>query len=767
MKGTITLILLFSTLLGHGIGQSIVINELMSDNSSTLPDEDGDWSDWIELYNSSEVSINLNGYHLSDDRESLDKWTLPDIDLQPKSFLIIIASGKDSKNIDELHANFKIASNGEAIYLSSPSTMIDSTASVSLKSDQVYQRFPDGGDDWGMSILSSPEMPNIKSSKLSFSHQAGFYASDFTLSIESDTEDEIYYTLNGDIPTSESLLLVNPIPLSDQSHRENFFSEFRSSATQEELSFHAWQSPSTKLHKAVVLRCASFDGGLRTSPIHTKTYFIDPEISSRYSMPIISLVTEGNNFFDAEKGIYVPGDNLDSSNPGWSGNYFMTGDEWERNIHIEYFEQNGTLGFSQGAGVRIHGGKTRQAAQKSLRLYARSEYGDKNFDYPLFPQKDVTQYKRFLLRTTMGAWGKETIIKDVLAQEIVHDMDVETQDYQPVIVYLNGEYWGIHTLRDRLDEHYIEYSHSIDKDSVEFFEWGNSDYGEIISFVENSDLSLDANYQEVITQIDIENFIDYMIAELFFSNYDWPSNNLKYWREIPDGKWRWIFYDIDGGFRSKEFNMLEHATLNDPNVSMWPNPPYSTLLFRSLLESETFKQQFLNRYAYLLNNDFNPETTLRKLSEIKAMYRPEIQGHSDRWHFPNSVENWENDVQSDLGNYLNDRPCFVRQNIVSFFDLDDFGYECDTTTLTDVDEILLFANPNNGAFTLWNNYANLDQVNVSVYNMSGQLIYDQDEFTFSKNEKVSIDLQQVVAGIYTVSIKAPDYRYQIKMQVIE
>ena len=214
MKGTITLILLFSTLLGHGIGQSIVINELMSDNSSTLPDEDGDWSDWIELYNSSEVSINLNGYHLSDDRESLDKWTLPDIDLQPKSFLIIIASGKDRRNIDELHTNFKIASDGEAIYLSSPSTLIDSTASVLLKSDQVYQRFPDGGDDWGISILSSPEMPNIKSSKLSFSHQAGFYASDFTLSIESDTEDEIYYTLNGDSPTSGSLLLVNPIPLS-------------------------------------------------------------------------------------------------------------------------------------------------------------------------------------------------------------------------------------------------------------------------------------------------------------------------------------------------------------------------------------------------------------------------------------------------------------------------------------------------------------------------------------------------------------------------
>jgi len=289
------------------------------------------------------------------------------------------------------------------------------------------------------------------------------------------------------------------------------------------------------IDKANIIRFASFRNGQRTSKIYTKTYFIDKNIFSKYNMPVISLVSEEDNLFNYELGIYVPGTHYDPENPEWSGNYFKDGDEWERPVHIEYFENDGCLGFSQNAGIRIHGLKTRQAAQKSLKLYARNEYGDKYFNYPLLPQKSITEYKRFLLQTTMGSWRGNPIIGDVLAHEIVRDLNFEYQDYQAVVVYLNGEYWGIHTLRDRIDERYIAYTNNVDKDSVDIINgnfWlveagSNEHYLKLADFIEVKDLSFESNYEYVKTQIDIYSFIDYQIAEMFFSNKDWPDNNQK------------------------------------------------------------------------------------------------------------------------------------------------------------------------------------------------------------------------------------------------
>ncbi len=151
----------------------------------------------------------------------------------------------------------------------------------------------------------------------------------------------------------------------------------------------------------------------------------------------------------------MPGTHFEEEDPEWTGNYFERGEDWERPVHVEYYDQEGQLTFSQDAGIRTHGGKTRQRAQKSLRLYARKKYGTSYFKGQLLPQKQQDRYKRFLLRTPMASWFGQIVIKDAMAHDIVRDLDLDYQDFQPVIVYLNGEYWGIHTLRDRLDEYYI------------------------------------------------------------------------------------------------------------------------------------------------------------------------------------------------------------------------------------------------------------------------------------------------------------------------
>ncbi len=584
MKITLTPIILFCFLMSHATGQSLVINEFMSDNESRVADEDEDYNDYIEIFNRSQFSINLSEYCLSDDGDLLGKWSFPDQILAPLDYLLVFASGKDKVSPIELHTNFKIDSAGEELFLSKSGQVIDQVASVSLNVNQAYIRLPDGSGNWVKTPQSSPESTNNLANPFSFSHQEGFYDSDFELVVSPFLTDTIFYTLNGDIPTPESAVFNESIVIRERINDPNFFSEIKSSPNQDLISFHAWVSPNENLHKASILRCASYKNGELTSPIYTQTYFVDPDLSAKYTLPVISLVTQGDNLFNEEDGIYVPGVHYDANNPEWTGNYFEKGDDWERDVHITYFEEDGEVGFSQDAGIRIHGGKTRQAAQKSLRLYARSEYGKNSFDYPLLPQRDEDEYKRFVLRTTMGDWGKETMIKDALAQDICSDMELEYQDFRPVIVYINGEYWGIHTLRERVDKHYLASNFEIDDDDVEIKKWTNLDYDNMIDFITGNDLSISANYDVVRQQIEIENFIDYYIAEMFFSNSDWPANNIKVWRQKPSGKWRWILFDLDAGFRSRDFNMMEYATLDDSSITSWPNPPYSTFLFRHLLK---------------------------------------------------------------------------------------------------------------------------------------------------------------------------------------
>ncbi|MFT5844487.1 MAG: hypothetical protein ACI8QW_000348 [Saprospiraceae bacterium] len=764
MKETLLIILLLF-IITKVTGQTVLINEFMSKNNITIPDTDGDFSDWIEVYNTSNSIINLQDYSLSDDISDLGKWGFPEVHILPYDYLLIFASDKNIIDTTELHTNFQISSSGEALFLTNNSgVLIDQTNPVNLSDDESFCRVPDGSINWIVTESSSPNTTNYFSNQLVFSHQEGFYSSDFILSINSVLGDSIYYTLNGDVPTENSNFFIGSLLVQDRSAIPNIFSEIPTSPEQDLISYKAWESPSQTIDKATPVRCASYRDGIRTSDIYTKTYFVDNEIEGKYSMPVISLITEEENFFNNDSGLYVAGTNYNIDNPEWTGNYFMHGENWERDIHIEYFDSSGILGFSQDAGVRIHGGKTRQAAQKSLRFYARESYGEKHFNYNLLPQRQVNKYKRFILRSSMGSWGGETIIKDALAQNISSTLDVDYQEFQPVIVFLNGEYWGIQTIRDRIDERYIEYTHNIDKDSVEFNYWGNATYDSLVDFIENNGLEDNSNYEYVKTQIDIKNYIDYTISELFFKNYDWPANNTKLWRKIPDGKWRWVLYDIDAGFGNENFNMLIHATKNDPSIT-WPNSPSSTLLFRKLLQNELFKTEFISRYVEILNGQFNTETMTNKLDSIKAIYEPEIIPHIERWNYPNTLNDWELDIQDELSSFIEKRPCVVREHIVSFFELTSFDFYCNSTVNgnNDPDHLILRPNPNDGNFFLANTDLDIENATITITSVNGQVIHRESNVDILKNERKYFYLSNTSNNVYILQIVSDNYSGQKKI----
>lgn len=268
------------------LGQNVVINEVMAKNYAIAVDADGDYSDWIELYNASSSVIDLENYSLSDDSRNLQKWAFPSISIPPNGFLLVFASGKNVLNVNEPHTNFKISSEGEEIYLSnSAGILIDQVASVGLLTDEAFGQVPNGSGSWIRIATATPGSSNNSSNQLFFSHSGGFYTTAFPLTIQSHLQDTIYYTINGDIPTQSSAIYDSSIFV-DESIGPNVFSEIVTTPDDSLISYPNWSSPEVVTDKAFILRCASFRNNVKTSKIYTKSFFVDNQIFSKYSVQV-------------------------------------------------------------------------------------------------------------------------------------------------------------------------------------------------------------------------------------------------------------------------------------------------------------------------------------------------------------------------------------------------------------------------------------------------------------------------------------------------
>lgn len=749
-------IVLIVSILGSftGYSQGLVINEFMSSNGGTLTDSDGEYSDWIELYNAGDEAIDLGEYRLSDEPEEPEKWALPKIPLAANSFVVVFASGKNRSTGQELHSNFKMSSSGETLLLSKRDKIIDQIAPKALGEDQAYGRLLDGANNWWLLEMATPGTSNNESNQILFSHPAGFHKEPFNLSITSIEGYDLRYTLDGSVPTAASKLLEGPIAINKMEKVSDGISNIPT--TKDGI----WKRPKEGVDKFTTLRCAGFYKTERRTKVYTKSYIVNKDLRQGYHLPIISLVTDSLSLFDHDSGIYVTGKFFNTENPEWTGNFFKKGIDWERDVHIEYYEKDGTLGFAQDAGMRIHGGRSRHYAQKSLRLYAREEYGVSKFNYPLLPQKDEEDYKRFLLRSTMGAWHGQSIFKDAFVHQTVRDLDLEYQDYRPVVVYINGEYWGIHTVRDRIDTRFLEYMTGANKDSIDFIEGNhrlvsagsNDHYVQLINFIDSNSLAEDANYQYVSTQMDVSNYIDYQIAQMFYDNIDWPSNNVKLWRpQREGGKWRWIFFDLDASCGSLNHDMFEHTTLNDPDVS-YPNGPVSTYLFRNLLLNKGFEERFIERYAEILNKHLTSNNIADKFYEAKRQYDPEVERHVFRWSNPTSLADWEYSLSDRLLPFISERPCVVETQIKEHFQLDDFGFSCETLA-SHQDAFQIYPNPAKGSIQLYNYSSNLFSGYFEVVNLSGKRLYNEPFLHVEGFATQEIDISGLQPGAYLIVLQ--------------
>jgi len=815
------------------LSSQVVINEFSSSNLSGLTDEDGQYTDWIELYNNSPSAMNLDGYHLSDEKALINKWTFPAFQLRPYSYLLIYASGKnrtampvsykttiprgtvwsylvpssdignswknagfdtsgwktgisgfgygdgddstllgnivsifirkefsltDIQNIEEvalsidyddgyvayingheisrsnlglagspvafdqltgtyqreatmftggipenvivtdpksflvegvnviaieghnsdpsssdftlipmltigrigdsspdsvpsyiplkgrgLHTNFKISEEGETLILSRPDTEVaDSVSPVNLTADLSYGRKPDGTDSWYFFDFPTPGSSNtskgytaINPDTIIFSAKGGYYPGGLRLSISSTfNSDSIFYTLDGSVPTVSSIRYSGPIDITGN----------------------------------LIVRAGSFKAEKLHGEIGTNTY-----ITKRHSLPVVCLSTEPSNLWDYNTGIYVLGPNASPDQPNFGANFWQ---DWEKRGHMELYDVDGNKQLDQDIGIKIFGSWSRAFPQKSLALFARKEYGKGSFEYKVFRDKPIEKFEALVLRNAGNDWG-QAMMRDGLTSTLIRNMDVDRQAFQPAVLYINGEYWGIQNIREKVNTSYLAENHFVDPDKVNLLEFNgniidgsNTSYMAMIDFLNNNTLETDQKYQQISRQIDIDNYIQYQLTEIYINNKDWPGNNIKFWNTSEPGSlWRWIIYDTDFGFSIWEdaaynFNTLAFAL--EPNGPGWPNPPWSTLFFRRMASNPGFRHEFANQFADRLNTNFTSERVNYVVDSIKQLFLPEIDDHITRWDLSSDTWNYNYSV---IRSYATNRPVYARYNLKSQFNL--------------------------------------------------------------------------------------------------
>ncbi len=684
-------------------GAGVVINEIMPANLNIISDEDGDYSDWIELYNYGSQSVSLDGWGLSDDYDRPFRWIFPAIVIQPGEYLLVWASGKDRRDPSHpLHTNFSISSEGEEVLLTEPGgTLASHISPVPVPGNISFGRIPGEAGELGYFKVPTPGYENHHESYAgitpppSASLKPGFYPGIRTVEISHpDPLAVIRYTTDASVPGAMARLYEAPLKLEDLEGVPDIISGIRTNPPDVPSSIE-WYPPANKTDKAHVIRAVAETPGYIPSKAATFTYFIGRD---HPPLPVFSIATANDNLFDHYSGIYVPGAIYEQNGygTGWYGqpnaNYFQRGTGWERPASLEFFE-DGERVLMQDIGVRIHGGGTRALPMKSLRLYARGSYGNTHMEHDFFKDQGVQSFKRLILRNSgQDFWGWGTMFRDGFMHKLVEPLGWDIQDYAPAILFLNGEYWGIHNIRERYDRHYFERRYGIEEGDLDFLESnrevrdGSADhYNYMISFAEENPLSAPDAYSHLQTLMDTDNYTDFFVVNIFFNNIDWPGHNLRYWRYSGetlnnpphglDGRWRWAFNDFDFGFANTgepyphNQNTLAYAT--DPDGGDWPpNPPWSTFLIRSLLENEEFRNGFINRFGDLMNSIFRPEYMVSELDRYATALEPEIMRHMERWGHPGtSMEEWYANIER-MKRYADRRGYHQVSHIIDYFGLE-------------------------------------------------------------------------------------------------
>lgn len=601
--------------------KDLIISEVMNNNYSYLAQNGGNYYDWIELYNNSGKTINLSNYCLTTNDNTMCSYKLPKVELKSGEYYIVMASG-DTKlsNSKYQHASFKLGDT-EAVYLTKSDEIVDSimVANVPLGysmgrsgSSILYFSKPTPGskNGGGTEAISYVPYADIKS---------GIYDSNKEFKVTLTGSGKIYYTLDGSEPTTSSKVYSSPLTIK----------------------------------KTTVLRIMSKEAGKLSSDVNNYSYILD----TSHKTSVMSLI-------------------IDSKKLNKVNNNTSLNSKVQERGYVDYFDKEGE-GFSINVGLKLFGGSTRSYKKKSYEIKFKKKYGDAKLKYKVFKNVDSSVFDSLVLRTgsqdEFQYNDQRTVIKDVVATSLMGKYtDVDVQDYVPIVLYINGKYWGIYFIREKVDETFVSNHYNVKATKTdtsilridgEVKSGTDKKYNSMISFINSNSLSNSKNYEKIKEQIDIQSFSDFWIGEIYTANYD--ILNTRYFSNplVDNGKWKYIFYDIDSGFFRTTQNTFNEYT-NPSGMGSWNFP---TVLLRNMMKSSEFKSTFLERLSYNLNNTWAYKNVEKRIDEvIDEIGKDEFKKNAERWG--NSYSHWEKSIKS-MKTFAKNRNSYVVKYAKSYFNL--------------------------------------------------------------------------------------------------
>lgn len=601
--------LLFVTLLfSFPATAQVVINEYSCSNINGPTDAFGQREDWVELYNTSASAINLAGYYLSDDKYTPQKWAVPSaVNIPANGRVMVFCSGRSLVSGVQIHPKFSLTQmKGEYFVLANPSgTIIDS---VHLKPTQVNHsrgRKTDGSNQWGLFDSPTPNAANAGAknayaTKPIFNVAPGFYATNQSLTLSSpDPGVQIYYTTNGAAPTTGSNLYSTPIAVN---------------ATTIVRAFAVSSDP---------LVLPSFN--------ENNTYFINETIA-----PTMNIISVGGNY------------------SGLFGNTASGG----INSSFEFFEYtNHQFKFEYEGTAKKHGHDSWAYPQKGFRLYCRDEFGyDWAMKYKFFNNTTRDTFRQIILKAAAsdnynGNGGQSCHLRDAFTHTLAlkYGIDVDQRRYSPTVVFVNGQYWGIYEIREKVNGDYFEYYYGQDKsDKIDHLSyWGGlqirsgSDTGwvNLYNFIMANNMAVQANYDHVANFLDCKSFITYFILNTWLVNTDWLNWNTMWWRgrKGQGVKWRYALWDEDNvlGLGQNYTGMGTTTFQNDPcqPFDLFQNNSNikHTDMLKRLMDNQTFNELYRKTFLEMLDGPLDCAHMIPHFDSMIHILDPEMQRHCNRW----------------------------------------------------------------------------------------------------------------------------------------
>ena len=647
----------------------ILINEICSKSRTCFVDKYEEESDWIELYNSSDRKINLFDCYISKTDDFLAGYKFENYFIEPESYLVVVASGRNIKMYEgEHHLPFTLSNKKEgSIFFTSPYKEQVSLNFPALKDDISYGRF---ASEYSM-LKPSPGKNNetvyVEKQILpapTFSVASGMYADEFDLEITSAEGYDIYYTIDSATPQLTSSKYETPIHIYDKSSEDDVLAK-RVDITPGLDSY----VPEEPIRKCMVVKAVCFDAEGNYSPVVSSSYWIGQSDFIANGVAVMSISTDFDNLFDYEKGIYCNGkiyddwknsqdydpDLVDYLRPT---NYTQKGFAWERQGSLTFLNHKHNLKCEQSVGMRIRGGFTRSYGKKGFNLYSRFLYdGKSKFDFKFNDKK----CESIAVRCGNNPWFSATDpISSMLAKNA--NLNVATQDNTPTYLYLNGEYWGFYYICDKYDSKFLEETFDVedammckDMEMEEGYKTDISYFEDAIDTI-GEDILTTSGYQKFTNSFDVSSFIDYLafISYTDAFDHDLFTRNSGYWRsrekisenEYGDNRIRFMLYDNDLGL-----GIVDDYT-HYPNAFSYIKADQKQ---KYLFQCQSFVEQFVTR-AKEISTILSDSTNIDAATSFYSSISPLLNQNNLRWH---GRENMNQDTMFDtISEFLSNRKTY-------------------------------------------------------------------------------------------------------------